>query len=141
MSRRDKKSEFLFVYGTLRKALNHPLSHFLMGNATFEGMATVYGKLYDVGRYPALTSSNNPDDAVVGEVYRLKDVSDVLSKLDDYEGCGPNDAEPTQYRRLPMQATMSNHEKVQTWVYVYNWTTEGLTLIPDGDYMAYVSQK
>ena len=42
----------LFVYGTLRRRMNHDLHQVLADGASFLGNGTFRGKLYNLGRYP-----------------------------------------------------------------------------------------
>lgn len=80
--------QFLFVYGTLRRDTNGQMYHLLARNADFVGEATFQGKLYKVDYYPGIVPSEDADDLVLGEVYRLRNPNYVLSHLDQYEECG-----------------------------------------------------
>ena len=130
---------FLFVYGTLRRAANHPLHAVLAQDAEFIGMGAFQGRLYDVGGYPGAVPSEDPTDAVKGEVYVLRDPQRVLRVLDRYEGCGADDAPPTEFRRVRAPITLENGVQVEAWIYLYNWPTHGLTPIPSGDYLEHVA--
>lgn len=84
----DRDPDHLFVYGTLRRGLGHPMARWLLAHAAYVGPATVTGQLYDLGPYPGAVLARG--GRVVGEVYRLRHGSPVLAALDAYEGCGPD---------------------------------------------------
>src|SRR5260370_574313 len=92
---------FLFVYGTLRRLHGHEMQALLERNAEFLSEGIVQGQLFNLGHYPGLVLSTDPSDRTIGEVYRLEEsrMDHTLRELDDYEGIGPNDPEPHEYRR------------------------------------------
>lgn len=126
----------VFVYGTLRKDLSHDMYHVLARNAAFVGEATVQGRLYSLGEYPGLVLSAPSSHIVKGEVYRLTDarLKETLAILDDYEGIGPGDPAPHEYRRELTQVTLADGQLLTAWAYVLNRQPEGRPLIPTGDY-------
>ncbi|RMF61541.1 MAG: gamma-glutamylcyclotransferase [Calditrichaeota bacterium] len=129
----------LFVYGTLRRDLGHPLHSFLKEHGRFIGLGTVQGKLVDLGSYPGLVRSDNPADRVLGEVFVLSlEPERVLRRLDEYEGCG--DEEPL-YRREKMTVSLDHGGQEQAWVYVFNGAATGRPEIASGDYVAYVASR
>ena len=64
-------TNYLFVYGTLRRRSRHPMARRLAELAQFVGPAKIAGRLYDLGRYPGLQEVQSPDDWVQGDVYDL----------------------------------------------------------------------
>ncbi len=99
----------------------------LVGEATLPGAA-----LYLVAEYPGVVPSDNPEDVVFGEVYRFEPKSNLLTQLDDYEGClGPH---PT-YVREPLPVTLAGGESVTAWVYVYNHPVNEKSRIASGDFL------
>jgi gamma-glutamylcyclotransferase (GGCT)/AIG2-like uncharacterized protein YtfP len=88
----------LFVYGTLRRSVAHPMHEVLRENASPLGRARVRGVLVRVAIYPGLVLDGRAG-WVLGELYRLRDPR-VLEQLDAYEGVGPLDPEPREYRRV-----------------------------------------
>ncbi|MFZ0458939.1 MAG: gamma-glutamylcyclotransferase family protein [Rhodoplanes sp.] len=100
---------------------------------------SVLGRLVDchyrVGHYPGAVPSREPHDRVFGEVYRLREAADLLFKLDDYEGCGPAAAAPTQYVRTTARITLTNETIVHAWIYVYNKPVHGLERIRSGFFL------
>ena len=133
--------DYLFVYGTLRQDANNQMSHILALYADFVGKGTFHGKLYDVDEYPGAVPSNETSDVIQGEVYALRDRDRVLRVLDEYEGCGPDEPLPTEFRRERMTVFLENGEKVQAWIYIYNRPTNGLTPILSGNYLEFTEQK
>ena len=129
-----RNKECIFVYGTLRKDSKNKMYHILARHADFVGVGTFMGKLYKIGEYPGTVPSDNPDDVVKGEVYALRDPNRVLKVLDDYEGCGQDDPSPTEFRRERVLISLENGEKINAWIYIYNRPTDGLKVIPSGDY-------
>lgn len=124
----------LFVYGTLRRSAAHPMHEVLRANASLVGPARARGVLYRVGCYPGMVL----DDMagwVTGELYYLHNV-EVLASLDDYEGAGPDDPEPREFRRIEALVEPSGADPRRAWLYVYGWSTKGLAVIGSGDYLA-----
>ncbi len=131
------KSELLFVYGTLREGASHDMAHVLAKRACFVGEARVQGHLYDLGTYPGLVSSDDSTDIVIGELYGVPrdQWGEVIALLDDYEGCGPKDREPHEYRRSIISVTSSEGATHRAWTYLLARPLDGLDLIPEGDYL------
>ncbi len=128
-----QNKEYLFVYGTLRKAFNHPLYHFLSRHAELVGIGTFRGKLYDLGPYPAAVPSEKPSDKVIGEVYELRGTKRLFGLLDEYEG-------PRFWRRkAPIM--LWGGRKVISWLYLYRRETTGLKPIVSGDYVRFRQSK
>lgn len=127
------QTEYLFVYGTLMRAVGHPMHRLLQRHATCLGRATCPGRLYRVAHYPGLVPAEGADDRVRGEVYRLTEPA-VLATLDEYEGCDP-DPTRAEYRREAHRVTRHTGETLLAWVYLYNHPTDHLPRIPSGDYL------
>ncbi len=128
-------SERLFVYGTLMRGSQHPMARKLEADATYLDGARYNGRLYRVTHYPGVIASSASDEWVFGDVYTLRD-PDLLTALDRYEGCGPDDAEPTQYLRLLQDVTLDSGAQVKAWVYIYNWPVEESQRIMSGRFDA-----
>ena len=116
----------LFVYGTLRKAFDHPMHRLLRAHANFVGTGTFQGKLYDLGRFPGAVSSNEPPDKVLGEIYRLRDAEETFRILDEYEG--------TAFSRNRVSMRNNDGKKIGVWIYLYNRRVSKARMIPSGDY-------
>ncbi len=127
--------QHLFVYGTLMRAMKHPMHAELARHAEFDGQAFMQGRMYDLGRYPGAVASSNAADKVIGELYRLTDRNTLFLALDAYEHCGPDDPQPTQYVRRKETVYRANGEPVKAWIYLYNRPVNGLSWIESGRYL------
>ena len=99
-------SDHLFVYGTLMRGFDHPMAQLLSRSADLIGEAHCRGRLYLVKHYPGLVLSDDPDEVVFGELYRLRQAKELLREFDMYEACGEGFAEPTEYIRRQLPVTL-----------------------------------
>ena len=113
-------SDRLFVYGTLMRGFDHPMAQLLSRSADFLGTATCRGRLYRIKHYPGLVLSDDPDDVVFGELYRLREHDALLAEFDMYEACGAGFPEPTEYIRRMLDVTQEDGASGEAWTYVYN---------------------
>lgn len=100
----------LFVYGTLKRGFANPWSCRLWSQAVFLGAATVPGRLYDLGAFPALVETADGESVVHGELAELASAR-LLEELDDYEG--------PQYERVQRRARLEDGTEREAWVYVW----------------------
>lgn len=128
-------SDRLFVYGTLMRGFDHPMAQLLSRSADFLGTATCRGRLYLIKHYPGLVLSDDPNDIVHGELYRLRDREALLGELDMYEACGEGLPEPTEYLRKMLAITHEDGTGGEAWTYVYNWPVTGLRHIVSGKFL------
>ena len=128
-------SDRLFVYGTLMRGFDHPMAMLLSRAADFIGEARCQGRLYRVKHYPGLVLSDDADDVVFGEVYRLRQPNELLREFDMYEACGEGFAEPTEYIRRMLPITLDGDAVSEAWTYIYNWPVGHLSRIPSGRFM------
>jgi len=126
---------YIFVYGTLRRGTHSEMSKLLTKHAEFIDDAAYQGKLYKIDDYPGAVPSDDPDDAVQGEVYKLHQADAVLPLLDRYEEFGPAFPEPNEYIRRKQALLLKNGRRITAWVYLYNHPTEGLELIESGNFL------
>ena len=126
----------LFVYGTLRDDPANEMFQLLDRNAKVLGEATVAGRLYDLGSYPGLVLSSDGPDRVKGKLYRLHEATaaNTLLVLDDYEGMGPTDPLPHEYRRDLVTAYLTDGRSVTAWAYVLDRPVSSLPRIMSGDF-------
>lgn len=68
----------LFVYGTLMRGHRNPMAARLRDGADFLGGARCQGRLYRIAHYAGLLLSDNPADAVSGELFRLRQSAALL---------------------------------------------------------------
>ena len=125
----------VFVYGTLMSGFDHPMSKLLAAGADLLGPATVRGKLYLITHYPGLLHSDDAEDIVHGELYRLRDVDELMAALDDYESVGPSHEQPTLYLREVVPVTMDDGRVVDAWTYIYNRPVDEAKRIVSGKFL------
>ena len=128
-------SDHLFVYGTLMRGFDHPMAQLLSRLADFVGEARCCGRLYLVKHYPGLVLSDDVDDIVFGELFRLRRPAEALRELDMYEACGEGFAEPTEYVRRMLPVTLDGGAVNEAWTYIYNWPVDGLPRIASGRFL------
>jgi gamma-glutamylcyclotransferase (GGCT)/AIG2-like uncharacterized protein YtfP len=126
---------YLFVYGTLMQAYDHPMARLLSEQAERIGEGSCCGQLFQIKHYPGLIASSDVNDRVFGELFRLRETKTLLAKLDDYEGCGPSALQPTLYIRVVRPITRPDRT-VDAWTYLYNRPVMGLKRIVSGRFLA-----
>lgn len=129
-------NENLFVYGTLRRGSANEPAALLHRSGRFLGHGKVRGRLYLIAAYPGLLPSSGDDHWVHGDVYRLDSPEIILPKLDIYEGCGPADPPPHEYRREIVPVLLDSGEWIDASAYVYASSVLGKREIPSGDFLA-----
>ena len=128
-------SDHLFVYGTLMRGFDHPMAQLLSRAADFIGRARCRGRLFLVKHYPGLVLSDDANDIVFGELFRLREVAECLREFDMYEACGEGFPEPTEYLRRLIEVRLADGTTEQAWTYVYNWPVTGLPRIDSGRFL------
>jgi gamma-glutamylcyclotransferase (GGCT)/AIG2-like uncharacterized protein YtfP len=128
-------SDRLFVYGTLMRGFDHPMAKLLSRSADFLGEARCQGRLHLIRHYPGLVWSDDPVDAVFGELYRLRAPAELLREFDMYEACGEGFVEPTEYIRKMLPVMRDGQTAEQAWTYIYNWPVAGLPRIASGRFL------
>jgi gamma-glutamylcyclotransferase (GGCT)/AIG2-like uncharacterized protein YtfP len=123
----------LFLYGTLLPGLVRPPFDALVATLTLLGLATVRGRLYDLGPYPGLVLDEDASP-VRGELFALPNDSALLAALDDYEGS-------CLYRRVECRATTAAGETATCWVYECHADLSRAVVIPHGDYRRWHAAK
>lgn len=116
---------------------DHPNAKHLHAKARCLGAARMPGILYQVTWYPGATDrSNHHANAsgswVYGELWQL-DTELLLTEIDRYEECSPNDPRPHEYQRVLRSVEFICQSVWQTaWVYLYQRDPLGLKCIEDG---------
>jgi gamma-glutamylcyclotransferase (GGCT)/AIG2-like uncharacterized protein YtfP len=126
---------YLFVYGTLRPDADHPMARFLAARSRPLGPATVAGRLYDLGRYPALTEGG---ERVHGWLCELLDADATLPALDRYEGVA-TEGTAGLFERTRAPVTLATGEVVEAFVYFYRGPVSDQQRVPGGDWLAHRS--
>lgn len=120
------KSDFLFVYGTLMSSSTHHVAIRLRNHATMLGEASIIGRLYDVGEYPAYLNTKDTDELVYGQLLLLHS-DEIIDELDEYEGV------PSLYTRMMTTCIIYGHS-IEAWVYKYEGQIDDSRLIENGRY-------
>lgn len=132
----------LFVYGSLRSHFLSPAYDYISRYFNLVGDATVPGRLFDMGEYPAAIPAAD-GSLIKGELYTIKNEKEfawAICQLDDYEGVLVEPHEKPLYRREITQVQTSD-ATVQAWIYWFNGDTTGKPLIPSGDTVSYQQNK
>ncbi|MET0906635.1 MAG: gamma-glutamylcyclotransferase family protein [Tardiphaga sp.] len=129
-------ADLIFVYGTLMRGFDHPMSKLLVSGADFVGDAACRGRLYMVAHYPGLLLSTDEDDIVHGELFRMHEPDAMLAVLDDYEGIGPEHEQPALYLREMLAVTLGDGSVSAAWTYIYNRPVVDATRIVSGRFLA-----
>ena len=126
--------EFIFVYGTLRKQIASNMSHVLANHCEYFSDGVMRGTLYEVCGYPGAIESDDANDKVFGELYKMLDRKQVIAQLDEYEECSDRFPKPHEYCRKALSIELSGGGSVVAWVYLYNHDVSKLTQLISGDY-------
>ena len=129
----EANSEYLFVYGTLRHALESKAHKEYLRAADFVSPAKIRGKLFMVDYYPGLVLSD-ADHWAQGEIYLLG-YEGQLHDLDVYEGCAKQSPQPHEYERKLVEVHLTNGETMEAWVYVYIRDVSESPWISNGDFL------
>ncbi|WP_300496725.1 gamma-glutamylcyclotransferase family protein [uncultured Methylophaga sp.] len=125
--------DYLFVYGTLRK--NTERHDLLQRFCDYIDTGMLQAVMYQISYYPGVILTDDPQQQVVGEVYRIHQPQLLLAELDDYEECSSSFVEPHEYVRQLQMICLSNGNKLPAWVYLYNHPISGKKLITSGDFL------
>lgn len=127
------QTEYIFVYGTLRRACSTGAHDKYLAGATFIAPAKIKGKLFKVSYYPALII-DEAADWVVGEVYQLAS-TEQLAALDAYEECTYPALPEQEYQRRNVEVLTDAGEYLSVWVYAYQHASTHLEFIASGDFL------
>ncbi len=124
-------SRCLFVYGTLMNGMD--ANGLLSASARFVSRASMQGRLYGLGAYPAAVASGNPEDTIAGELHELADAA-AIRTIDEYEGCDPT-APGSLFTRETVSVRPAEGEPVAAWAYFFaRPLPQGARRILSGDY-------
>jgi gamma-glutamylcyclotransferase (GGCT)/AIG2-like uncharacterized protein YtfP len=132
-------AEQVFFYGTLRTGFTRTTRAGIDEFLKFAGHASINGKLFDLGIYPAAVPAT--DSRIRGEVFEMADAPKVLAALDRIEGHRPAEPERSLYRRTQVPATMEDGHIEDVWVYFYNAPLGRAPRIASGDYIEHLKSK
>jgi len=133
-------NEYLFVYGSLRSSGQVPKQIAHLANRFHRlGLATVRGRLYDLGQYCAAVLDDDAPLMIQGELIELPSDGEVLAGLDRYEEIDPLDPANSLFVRKKTQARLADGSTQNAWIYVYNRPTGEAPSIESGDYHQFKS--
>jgi gamma-glutamylcyclotransferase (GGCT)/AIG2-like uncharacterized protein YtfP len=127
------QNDYIFVYGTLRRACSTGAHQTYLAEAEFIDSAKVSGNLYRVSYYPALVLDDSAGE-VIGEVYRLSS-PDQLLRLDAYEECTYPSQPNQEYQRKKIYVITAAGIVMSAWVYSYQHPITDLDVIASGDFL------
>ncbi len=128
-----EKTDYLFVYGTLRRDHESRAHDNYLRGADFVSPAKIRGRLYKVDYYPGLVLTETEHWAL-GEIYLLRNDTQ-LHKLDVYEGCAANSPQPHEYERRLVEVAASSGDLLSAWAYIYRNDISQLEPILSGDFL------
>ena len=140
MARREN-SDYLFVYGTLRRPGSDAAHRALRRHATIVGTAYLRGSLFDLGPYPGAVPGAAERSHVKGDLYRMQDRRALLPELDAYEGCGSQEPAPSEFKREIVSVAWDKENVVRAWADLYTRPPKGLARIESGDYLDFIKQR
>lgn len=115
---------FIATYGTLRRTMynNNRFPMEYMMTRDIPGF-----QLYDLGPYPMVIKTGDPDDVVTFEIFQV--TSRTKGSIDDMEiGAG----------YMAINVPVSN--EIMATVYAYNRIPQNAVKIQSGDYVEYIHQ-
>jgi gamma-glutamylcyclotransferase (GGCT)/AIG2-like uncharacterized protein YtfP len=118
----------LFVYGSLRRGEENEMAALLHRHARWLGAGTIRARLYAISWYSGAVASDDPGDAVHGDVFELDPSSagGVIARLDAYEGAG--------FARRAVEVSVGE-TRVPAHAYLYAASVAGLPWIAHGDWL------
>ncbi len=131
-------TEYIFVYGTLRKTFKNKYAQLLHNNAHFLGETFIQGRLYNLETYPVARYNKDDTEKIIGELYHIQN-QEIIPLLDEYEEFGPQFPQPNEYIRIEITVTLKG-KVYNTWFYQYNASTTHLQPIITGDYLQFLNQ-
>ena len=125
----------IFVYGLLQSKYDNEAAQMLRKHATLIGPSSIPGAVFDLGEYPAVFFEKNIKGTVRGELYYIHgDSNQLLQFLDEFEGIGPDEEKPFEYRRGIVRAQCQGTNR-PALCYLYN---RAIIQILNGDVLKHV---
>lgn len=133
------KSKFLFIYGTLLRALRGDMFFDFEKHLRYVSPAIYQGKMYEINTYPGVVPSFDNRDVVKGEVYEVYDLVYLTEVLDAYEGYGKQFKGNEEYIRRIVTVKLDDSRLLSCWIYLYNRLVSSRAPIHDGDYIRFMN--
>lgn len=134
MADKNEDTGYVFVYGTLKVDTGPDAyaRHFDTVRVSSEE-ATIRGKLYDFGYFPALICNN--DGTVYGELHKYNRFKEVLVLMDQIEGYFGTDNKNNLYRRKKVDVIVKGGKSISALVYEFAQPIEkGTPSVVDGEW-------
>jgi len=127
----------IFTYGTLMASDRGPRGvrerARIAAQCIFVGSATIRGRMFDTGPYPAVLLDAGRGERVHGEIWQLpRHYEDLLAALDAYEGCAPDSPQPQPYARSSLRLRAPDGRRLTAWIYLWVAPVQKLPRIADG---------
>jgi|HubBroStandDraft_6_1064221.scaffolds.fasta_scaffold41381_2 gamma-glutamylcyclotransferase (GGCT)/AIG2-like uncharacterized protein YtfP len=128
--RRAPTPQYLFVYGTLKRAGKSHKQLRKENGVRFRSSARIRADLYklDGEEYPGAVLTSAPNRFVKGDLFILQDPQKTLRDLDEFEG-----VDEGLFRRELVNA-WARGRRVKAWAYLYARPLTDASLIPTGIY-------
>jgi len=135
--------DLLFVYGTLWTGSGYREAKRLASRCLKDlGPAWICGRLYDLGRHPAVVPVRHANERVHGRLCAVSERDACLARLDAFEDCDPNDPHAGLYRRERIRVYAAHTARMPhgtdapqwCWAYFFNGGVTGRPRIRHGDY-------
>ncbi len=132
----------LFVYGTLRPAVDLPRIRHLVARLRLIGTGRLPGRLVYLGSYPGAVVATTEADTtfIVGEILELTDET-ILADIDDYEGFDPQRPQAGEYVRGMREVELADGTRFECWVYELREVPPHAVPIAGGDYLAWLAAR
>ncbi|HEX3894432.1 MAG TPA: gamma-glutamylcyclotransferase family protein [Terracidiphilus sp.] len=118
---------FLFAYGTLQPGFAPAEIATAVEKLRPVGEGFLFGKLYDLGSYPGAVIDPASAWVIYGTVYELPEDSEILRRLDAYEG--------DEYVRVEQLTTLTAGGVLNCWVYDFVGTPGEERFVESGRWM------
>lgn len=113
-------TDFLFVYGTLKKGFQNETASYLHSTQEFAGSGFFYGVMVRISYYPGAVYLPEKESKVHGHLFRIRDQKeDLFARLDFYEGVGDQFAKPGEFIRSVVPVFM-DEKKIPAYTYLLN---------------------
>jgi gamma-glutamylcyclotransferase (GGCT)/AIG2-like uncharacterized protein YtfP len=131
VTREEVRSGDLFVfYGLLKDGAAGGPGHITLAEAgDWVGPCHFRGRMYELNGFPGVVAD---EGLCYGELWRIRDTG-VVEAMDEYEDVTDN-PETSLYvrRRVPLLDAAGSPTGAHGWIYIYNQSTDGCSIIEDG---------
>lgn len=110
-------------------------AHHLVAGLVDLGPASISGRLYTLGAYPALGPPQRAAERVYGRLYGRLDKG-LLATLDRLEDHRPHAPAHGEYRRVACCARLADGTALRAWAYRYNRPLPAARRLPSGRWRA-----